>query len=103
MLRLLEHMELLNRRLRFNFALKDLQAACLLDPELGTASSETVLANVAGLSRLLSLTPRQLKPVLLTHPSLFRRSPAAVHGNLHAAAAALGMAPRVYLGRVLKV
>jgi len=100
-LRLLDHTETL-RRLKFTVTPDDLMAAYVLHPALGTCATKTLHANTAGLLRFLKLKPGALQPCLLAHPSLFRRSPQAVQGNIHHIAGILGLAPRRYVRHFIK-
>lgn len=92
----------MNRRLGFTLTLSDLECAYRIDPRLGEAATETVVSNVAGLMRLLSLSPKTLHPFLLAIPPFFRRSPSSAQTQFTDNAALIGMPWKRYVKNVLK-
>lgn len=100
--RLLQHIDILNHRLHFRFTLAQMLGAYRISPDLAWAAPETVHAHVAGIMRLLHLPPEKLSPLLLNHPSLFRRTPASVHATIAGTATVLGISFRAHLTNILK-
>lgn len=60
--RLRQEVDEINSRLGFTLTLPELEHAYQLHPALGETATETLVANVAGLMRLLKLTPKTLQP-----------------------------------------